>query len=308
MELIKPIVSTYDLAFYNQETILGGVELGLSNYPRFNSPYEVGDAMIDAGFNLVNLATNHTLDKNAKGVTNSCNYWKDKDVYHVGSYCSEEDQNNIPIKAIDAYYENGSFYGITYALLGYTTSTNGIPMPSDGDYYVNVYSKELVKKHVEQVRDKVDLLMVSMHWGTEYTHYPTSGQKEIANYLASLGVDIVIGHHPHVVEPVTYIDDTLVIYSLGNFISSQYQDEFYNKMVGLMTSVDITKDSETGEIELSNVNNELLYTYYKNWKGFKVVPFSQMNSTYLSNYKEVYQKYANVVKMYDDEMPVVALN
>jgi len=228
---IKDIVKKYDLAYYNQETILGGSELGLSDYPTFNSPYEVGDAMIDAGFNLVSLATNHTLDSGVKAIENSCKYWNShaEEVLSAGSYCSEEERNEIKIKEKN---------NITYTMLSYTYGTNGIAIPSGKEYLVNVWPmdynadygvgfegyKTQVKKDVEAVRNKVDLLIVAMHWGVEYTHIPTSYQKEAAEYLASLGVDIIIGAHPHVVQPVTWIDDTLVIYSLGNFISAQYQD------------------------------------------------------------------------------------
>ena len=104
---IKPIISKFDLAYYNQETILGGKDIGLSTYPRFNSPYEVGDAFIDAGFNLVSLANNHTLDRGEQALNNSCNYWKSKNVVTAGSYCSEEDRNEVKI-----YEKNGIKYVI----------------------------------------------------------------------------------------------------------------------------------------------------------------------------------------------------
>jgi len=303
IELIKPIIKEYDLAFYNQETILGGVELGLSGYPRFNSPYEVGDAFIDAGFNMVSLATNHTMDKNEQGVLNSCAYWeKQEGVVTAGSYCSKEDRDEVKV-----YEKNG----ITYGFLAYTYGTNGIPVPSGKEYLVNVYSNELAKSDIEKVRDKVDVLFVSMHWGIEYTNKPVQSQIDQANYLASLGVDVIIGHHPHVVEPITWIDDTLVIYSLGNFISAQANDLDYNKLVGLMTSIDITKTVKGEEVEIviDNINNELLYTYYSlpSWRNYKVVPFSQMTTNYNYDYKRLYEKYSAVIKMYDETLPVNAI-
>ena len=227
LENIKPIVSEYDLAYYNQETILGGTEIGLSTYPCFNSPYEVGDAFIDAGFNVVSLANNHTLDRGSKAIINSRNYWNNKDVMVNGSATSLEERNNIDIREKN---------GISYALLSYTTSTNGISRKND--YYVNWYSEEAVKRDVDAVRDKVDLLMVAIHWGVEYNTGVTANQKKIASYLASLGVDIVIGSHPHVIEPVEYIGNTLVIYSLGNFISGQRTNE---QLSGLLMSVNVNK-------------------------------------------------------------------
>ena len=281
---MKPIISSYDLAFYNQESILGGSELGLSSYPRFNSPYEVGDAFLDVGFNLVSLANNHTLDRGEVAIRNSLNYWKNKDAYTAGSYESDDTRNRILIKEKN---------GIRYALLAYTCWTNGLNVPNGKTYLLNRYDDELVKKDIESVRDKVDLLMVSMHFGDEYSFTPSNEQKEIASYLASLGVDIVIGHHPHVVEPIEFIDNTLVIYSLGNFISGQRGIE---KLTGLMVSVDVIKKNNS--IILDNVSSELTYTYSDNQKGyrgnFKVYPYSKLTESLLPNYKMYYNKYMDI--------------
>ena len=300
LELIKPEIQKHDLAFYNQESILGGTSIGLSDYPNFNSPQEFGDAMIDAGFNLVSLANNHTMDRGVTAIQNSCDYWKTKDVLTAVSYCSAEDAEEIKIKEKN---------GIKYTMLAYTYGTNGITVPSDKPYLVNLYSDELAKADIEKVRDKVDLLIVSMHWGAEYRSEPTEEQKREAEYLSNLGVDIIIGTHPHVIEPITYINDTLVIYSLGNFISAQSTNNDYNTMVELMTSVDVVKTTKDGqsEIKLENLNNELLYNYYQKdsrWHNFKVIPFSQMNETYNSDYKRLYEKYSSVVRMYNPNIEI----
>lgn len=320
---IKEIVSDYDIGYINQETILGGTELGLKDYPTFNSPQEVGDAVIDAGFNLVSLATNHTVDVGKKAVLNSCEYWKKQDgVLTAGSYCSSEERNEIKISEVN---------NISYTMLNYTYGTNG--MPVSDDYLVNVWPtdldindpsrdikyqnyKEEVKKDIERVRDKVDLLIVAMHWGVEYTHNPTEYEKDMANYLASLDVDVIIGTHPHVIQPVTWIDDTLVIYSLGNFISAQYQNQstctYYKCTVGLMSSFKIEKtvygDEKT--IKIVDISNELIYNYYNQstWRGFVVIPFSNPDiSNYLPDYKNVYNTYKEVVQRFDNSMYVVPL-
>ena len=315
---IKEIVQNYELAYYNQETILGGEEIGLSDYPTFNSPYEVGDAMIDAGFNLVSLATNHTMDRGEKAIINSCNYWKSKEgVMTAGSYCSEEDRNSVQIMEKN---------NISYSLLSYTYGTNGIAVPSGKEYLVNVWPtngnnpetdneyqeyKKTVSEDIASVRDKVDVLIVAMHWGVEYTHTPTAYQEDMAQFLADEGVDIVIGSHPHVVMPVTWIDDTLVIYSLGNLISAQETDLDYAKMVGLLSSVKITKTvkGEESSIKLSDVNNELLFTYYSGWRNFKVVPFSSPDiGNYISDYERLYNKYSEVIKEMDSTIPVATLS
>lgn len=318
---IKEIVSNYDIAYYNQETILGGSELGLSDYPTFNSPYEAGDAMLDAGFNLVSLATNHTMDSGKKAVENSCKYWQSKEnVLTAGSYCSEEERNKINIKEIN---------NIKYTMLNYTYGTNGMPVAND--YLVNVWPtdidninnpekdtkyqayKKQVKEDIDKVKDKVDFLIVAMHWGVEYTHEPTAYEKDMASYLASLGVNLIIGTHPHVIQPVTWIDDTLVIYSLGNFISAQYQNKNtctnYKCTTELMTSLKIEKDIKNNQtsVKITNVENELLYNYYNQstWRNFKVIPFSNSKiKEYLPNYKEVYNTYKAVVQKMDNEITV----
>lgn len=283
LSLIKSIVKKHDLAFYNQETILGGTSLGLSSYPAFNSPQEVGEAFTSAGFNLVSLANNHTLDIGKKGVISSNNYWKTKkDVLTSGSYNTKKERDNIKIKEIN---------GIKYTLLSYTTTTNGIK-PSN-DYYVNVYDKGQVKKDIDMVKDKVDLLLVSMHWGTEYSKEITKEQEDIAKYLSSLGVNIIIGHHPHVIEPIDYINDTLVIYSLGNFISGQ---EGLDRRIGMMVSVDIEKNNN--EISISRPKVTLTYTYYKesNVKyDFKIYPFDKLNNNLLKGYKIYYINYIDII-------------
>lgn len=314
---IKDIVKNYDLAYYNQETILGGSEIGVSSYPAFNSPYEVGDATIDTGFNLVSLATNHTLDRGEKAIINSLNYWNNKsNVLTSGSYLSNDDRNKINIKEVN---------NITYTMLNYTYGTNGIKVPEGKEYLVNIWPctgnnpdndtkyqeyKEVVKKDILRVRDKVDLLIVAMHFGVEYTHVPTNYQIDMAEFLSSLGVDIIIGTHPHVIMPITYINDTLVIYSLGNFLSAQDTNNDYNTTVGLLSSIKITKNIDkdnNSSIELSDLNNELIYTTNKD--GYKIIPFSNPDiKDYLSDYERVYNKYANIVRSIDSNININSLS
>lgn len=317
LSLIKPIVREYDVAYYNQETILGGSEIGVSSYPAFNSPYEVGDAMLDAGFNLVSLATNHTLDRGETAVVNSRNYWNSKDsVLAVGSYTSNEERNKVQIREVN---------DITYTMLNYTYGTNGIKVPSGKEYLVNVWPvvgsnpeadsnyqnyKNQVKEDIEAVRDSVDVLIVAMHWGVEYQYEPNLYQKDMASYLASLDVDIVIGTHPHVIQPIEWIDDTLIIYSLGNFISAHEVVNMGNR-IGLMSSVEIKKsinDAGESDISIGELKNELLYTYYTgDYQDILVIPFSLIEEKYLSNYKSVYDEYRKIVQSIDSNIEVVPL-
>lgn len=283
---VKPVIEKYDLKYYNQETILGGTALGLSSYPLFNSPQEVGDAFINAGFNLVSLATNHSLDYGARGLNSSLEYWgKQEGVIAAGSYESEESRNTPRIMEKN---------GITYTLLSYSTLTNGLTIPYGKEYLFNLYSDEKAKEDIERVRDKVDVVMVAMHWGAEYTHTPTYEEKKIANYLSSLGVDIVIGTHPHVIQPIDFIGDTMVIYSLGNFLSSQIGTE---RLIGLMASVTIKKTVNDGvsTITLEEPSAELVYTKKPSYgSGYKLYPFSSLNDSILPGYKNYYEKYMSI--------------
>ena len=309
LKLIKEKIKDYDLKYYNQETILGGSSLGVSSYPAFNSPQEVGDAMIDTGFNIVSLATNHTMDRGEKAIISSRDYWnKQKDVYSVGSYTSYEEKNEIENKI---YEKNG----IKYAILNYTYGTNGIKVPANKSYLVNVWDvynyenyKEVVKKDIANLRDKVDVLMVAMHWGVEYTHIPTDLQKETAKFLADNNVDIIIGTHPHVIEPVEFIDDTLVIYSLGNFISAQTSNSCvnYKCSIGLLTALKITKKEDN--IKISNIENELIYTYHNNYKDYLVIPFSNSEiKTHLNNYRNIYDTYSKIINIDDSRIKTIPL-
>ena len=312
LKLIKEKVKNYDLAYYNQETILGGTSIGLSTYPSFNSPQELGDALVDAGFNLVSLATNHTLDRGEKAVLLSREYWNNQNnVYAFGSYSSFDEKKELESKIFEKN-------NIKYGILNYTYGTNGISVPSGKDYLVNLWPnlndsyKETVINDINNLRDKVDVLMVAMHWGIEYTFKETDKQREIAQFLAENGVDIVIGSHAHVIEPVEYVGDTLVFYSLGNFISAQNSESCVNYKcnIGLLSSVKITKtvEDENVSIKIDNVQNELIYTYHNNYKDYLVIPFSNKEITeYLSNYEGVYNEYADIIKSSDERIKTVPL-
>ncbi len=282
LELVKPIVQSYDLAYYNQETILGGSEIGLSTYPRFNSPYEIGDAFVDAGFNLVSTANNHTLDRGKEGIMNSLSYWRRQENVLMSGTCDSFDcVNEIPV---------GEKNKITYAFLSYTTSTNGLTVSNGEEYLVRVYSEELAKKDILKAKEIADVLIVSMHWGREYHDIPSDEQRSIAHFLADLGVHIIIGNHPHVIQPIEWIKDTLVFYSLGNFISAQTG---IDKLIGLMAGVKITKkeSGEEKEILIEDIQTNLVFTSYNSkFRNFKVYPFEQINSSILVNKEEIYEK------------------
>lgn len=250
---VKNEIASADLALVNQEVILGGTELGLSGYPAFNGAYEVGDAIVNAGFDVVLHATNHALDKGKRGIMNCMSYWSvsHPDIGVIGINTSSEQQNTIYVKEVN---------GIRIAVLNYTYGTNGIPMPSDMPYAVNLLDRGEIAEDVRIAKENADFVIVCPHWGTEYTHVENSEQMNYAMYFAELGVDLVIGTHPHVIQPVKWIESsngnrTLVYYSLGNFINatSEYGRGVADRMVGAMANVTIEKasDGKTGITEYS---------------------------------------------------------
>ena len=314
LKLIKEKVKNYDLAYYNQETILGGTSIGLSSYPSFNSPQELGDAMLDAGFNMVSLATNHTLDRGETGTLLSREYWNKQDnVYAFGSYSSSDEKKELENKVFEKN-------NIKYGILNYTYGTNGIPVPYGKDYLINLWTdladnetyKQTVLNDINNLRDKVDILMVAMHWGIEYTHTPTDLVKRTAKFLADNGVDIIIGTHPHVIEPVEWIDATLVFYSLGNFISAQNSESCVNYKcnIGLLSNLTITKTVEENNttVKIDNIENDLIYTYHNNYHDYLVIPFSNKTiKDYLPNYQEVYDNYAKIIVSSDERIKTLPL-
>lgn len=290
---VEPLIKGHDLAFYNQESTIGGKSLGLSAYPRFNSPEEIGDDMVNLGFNLVSLANNHTMDKGEKGVINSVNYWKTKPgVYYTGQALSAEDRENN-IKVLEKN-------GIRYAFFAYTTVTNGLLPPTGKDYLTNIYSKEKAQKDIDKVKDKVDLIIVSMHWGEEYTTNPSSNQKQVAKELSDMGVNLVIGNHAHSLQPVEMIGDTLVFYALGNFIAAQ---DSVDKQTGALVTLNIKKEKD-GKITFNNIKADLIYTYFKGSRNFKVYPYTKLDNSLLNNRYSYYNKYKSVLTRYSDIVEV----
>lgn len=286
LRYIAPIVKNYDLAFYNQETVFGGKELGYSGYPSFNSPADFGEQMIEMGFNMVSLANNHTMDKGVRGALNSYDFWKNQPVITAGSWGSQDERDQLRIHEVN---------GITFAFLAYTYGTNGIVVPQDRKYIIDVYDEELIRKDMAKYRDKVDFMIVSLHFGLEYSHTPQPRHKQMATFIAEQGADIIIGHHPHVIQPIDFIGDTLVVYSLGNFVSAQIGEP---RLVELIASVEMVKivTSEGTVYRLENVKADLLYNYYTPYfKEFTVYPMRQVPLSIMPDREAKYQEYAKII-------------
>lgn len=244
-----------DVAILNQETIIS-TEHNVSSYPMFNSPVEVGEEMLKIGFDVFNIATNHSLDCGEKGLISAINFWKSKNAITTGAYLNQADYDNIPMNEVN---------GVKIAYIGFTESTNGLSLPQDSEVIlVRASDETMLQTRIMKAKESADVVVVNAHWGEEYTHEPNQGQRDLAAKLASWGADVIIGTHPHVIQPVEYITNsdgrkTLVAYSLGNFISAQNRGP---RMLGGMLNFEIVKNNTTGKIEIENVKFSGVVTHY----------------------------------------------
>ena len=253
-------IQAADIAIANQEVILGGTELGLSGYPAFNGPFEVGDALVNAGFDVILHATNHTLDRGKKALLNCLDFWETNhpEVAVLGAFDSQEDYDNL----IYVYEEDG----LKIAILNYTYGTNGIPSPSDMPFAVARLEKEKVISDLQKAEALADFTVVCPHWGTEYQHKQSAEQEKWAALFMEYGADLVIGTHPHYIQPVEMLTDEagkqmLVYYSLGNFINSTNENGrgTADRIVGAMAQVTIAKN-EAGNVYIKEYGVDPLVT------------------------------------------------
>lgn len=220
---IKPEVQAADLALENQEVIIGGADLGVTGYPAFNAPFEVADDIADAGFNVILHANNHSLDKGIKAVKNCLEYWRTHhpNVAVLGMHESDIDAERIFV------YRKGD---IRVAILNYTQITNKNVDQKLQEYTLDSMSKDKIHEDVQLAREMADIVVVCPHWGTEYSLSIDKQQQEMTEFMLKEGVDLVIGTHPHVIEPIEMLEDQetghkmLVYYSLGNITSWVLED------------------------------------------------------------------------------------
>lgn len=215
---IRKKVQSSDVAMLNEEVILAGTSFGISGYPQFNGRFEVGDAIEKAGFDVILHATNHSMDKGRAGLLSNLEHWEKAhpDLKIVGMYRTKKASEKI------TYVKKN---GIRIAILNYTYGTNGIPLPSDMPFAINLMNEARVKKDIKKARKKADFIIVCPHWGTEYQDGIDAYQKKWTSFFLKQKVDLVLGTHPHVIEPVKWVSDKkghkmLVYYSLGNFVNS----------------------------------------------------------------------------------------
>ena len=303
LENVGRLADGYDLKYYNQETILGGTELGLHGYPTFNSPQEVGDAMVGMGFGLVSTANNHSLDQGLTGINRSCEYWKKQEAAHgvhmAGTYDSQEDHDRIPVYEVN---------GITYTFLSWTYGCNGLLPPEGKEYIVNIYTDH-VDELLNQVRaaDEIsDVVIVAMHWGTEYSMEANEEQKELSQKLSECGADIIVGNHPHVIQPIEWVNHgkTICYYAMGNMVSAQIDEPNLVGMVGGVTIRKTTRGEEK-EIRIEDPRADLIYTYYDvGYKNFKVIPMKELDDQHVNGAAALYEKYKAKINEYDDSIRI----
>ena len=267
---IRQLVKDADIAFINQETLLAGEDFGFSGYPTFNSPQKLGQAIWYTGFNVVNHANNHIMDKGEKAILATLDFWdKVPEVSVLGVHRSAE-QRSLPL----LIRKNN----ITVGFLSYTYGTNGISLPAGKPYMVSLVNKETMASEIDILRPNCDFLVVSMHWGEEYNHEYSKNQNDLAVFLAEHEVDLVIGHHPHVIQPIEYIKrpdgkEMLCYYSLGNLIAAHAAAQS-STLLGAMAYIRIKKTrGNEGGIEIAQAGAIPLVTHFEgNYTDFKIFP------------------------------------
>ncbi|MFA5561470.1 MAG: CapA family protein [Eubacteriales bacterium] len=276
---VRSGIKEADIAIINQETPLCGEAMGLSGYPCFNAPFEVADAIAGAGFTVVLQATNHTLDKGKEGVLACRRYWRQKhpNIYLVGSAGSAEEAAQVCVVERK---------GIRVAVLNYTYGTGGVPLPPDSPYLVRVLDEGTVRADVARAKELADFVILCPHWGTEYSHTPSNEQRRLCEVFLDCGVDLVIGTHPHVIQPVEWWESErgqrmLVYYSLGNFVNSAsvFLPGVSNRSLGGMAKVSLVRGRD-GRVRIETAGVIPLVTQLAGgYGGITVYPFSEYTET-----------------------------
>ena len=258
---IKDYISDAEIKVINQEVVLTADSTKWSGFPVFGAPIQCGQAVIDAGFNVITHATNHSWDKGMEVALEDIAFWKcHEGVILTGMYDSQEDYDNIDI---------GEYNGVKVAFLNYTYNLNGFSLPGDAQYMVKLLREDLVVSDIEKARELADIVVVFPHWGEEYKTEPNAYQRHMAQVMADAGADLIIGCHPHVIQPLEILisedgREVPCYYSLGNFISNMPGAE---KNVEAMAKVRIKKDGDQISIDYAEAVPMVNYydpegTYY----------------------------------------------
>lgn len=277
---VHSLLQRPDFLIANQESVPGGTEIGISNYPSFNSPHEIIDALIEAGVDMVTTANNHTLDRGERAILSAIDYYEKKNLPYTGSFKSPEDKENMRIMNVN---------GIRIAVLAYATHFNGIRIPEGKDYLVSVLDPKQIIADIDKAKPQSDVVLLALHWGDEYVRQPNETQKQLASQFIQAGADIILGHHPHVLQPMEWIEQRdgklgLVVYSLGNFLSGQIRDY---KDVGGMVEIKLKKEIKNGETTTSIEEASILptFTTSTNFRNYRVYPLEEAENKGITSYK-----------------------
>ena len=294
---VTKYIESATVAVGNLETTLAGEERGYSGYPTFNSPAELAYDMKEMGIDILTTANNHCIDKGYSGLVSTLDKLDEYGIAHTGTSRSVEEQNTILFKDLE---------GIKTAFLCYTYGTNGIPIPSGREYSVNLIDKDFMKQQLDKAKEEgAELIVVSMHWGSEYRIKPTEEQEELAEFLIKNGADIILGNHSHVPETMEMKEVTLekrtkregfVIYSMGNFFSAQTQE--YTRDT-LIVNVEVRKNGQTGEITIDKATYTPVYVYDNGSNAkdrYELLDIENIISEYESGTSEYSESMYNLMK------------
>lgn len=286
-EKIADILKLADFAVLNQETVIDK-DKEPSNFPLFNSPPEIGEHMIKIGFNVINHANNHVIDKGADGALKTIAFWKDREgIVLTGVYSDEEDMNEVKINTVN---------GIRFAHVGITEYLNGNRLPASSPLKVispvgaNMTREAFfatTKAMIEKAKTQSDIVCVSVHFQQEDLFTPSSSQQEIIGKLIDYGADVIIGTGPHVLQPMKFVERedghrVLVMYSLGNFISAQQKAD---NMIAGIADVRFVKSQTTGETTIVSAGLIPIVTHYANGvKNIQIIPFSDYSAELAENH------------------------
>lgn len=272
-ENVADIIKEADLAYINQESPFGGPDRKYTGYPRFSSPDKVGFDLMELGFDIINIANNHMLDAGTSAYERTIDFWADKDAVAIGGYRNAEEYEDIKIIEKD---------GIKIALLSYTYGTNGLVLSQGSDMIVPLCDSDGtadMDRHSKKAREIADIVIVSVHWGHEDWFKPSALQKQQMQVLVNNGVDVIIGTHPHVLEPMQWVSRpdgkrTLVMYSIGNFMSGML---YMRNMVGGIAGFDIVKFGDEAYIDSPYFIPTISHcdTSWRNFKVYKVSEYTE---------------------------------
>lgn len=312
---VRKILEASDFTYGNLETVIGKKKDTYKGYPRFNSPPHYVEALKYAGFDLLVTANNHTLDQGESGVLRTLESIKKYELNYTGSFLSETDRDSIRIFDVK---------GLKLAVLSYSYGTNGMPIPKGKNYIINLIDKNLIQKDIFSARKKgAEIVLVNFHFGNEYEREPSEFQKDVVDFTIQSGADIILGGHPHVLQPVDFfktklakLDSGFVAYSLGNFISNQ-RKRFTD--AGVILTIELTKNLKNDSVFISNVD------YLPTWvfkgdtekgKEYVILPLDELNdSSYtflnnsdLSNMRQAFNDTKLIITKYNSKVKLYSIN